>query len=120
MQWKLSEGSLGRHSYRQIRVSAAHGLCVAAYRSPASTRCSVAACDALLLLDIDRAACTIRTGLMAAGGLVRASALSQVLTGSTRSAQRADVIERGAEPVSLGFQVVAGLQVQPEPLRGTE
>ena len=35
-------------------------------------------------------------------------------------AERADAVECGADPVLLGFQVVAGLQVQPEPLGGAE
>jgi hypothetical protein len=35
-------------------------------------------------------------------------------------AERADAVERRAEPVFLGLQVIADLQVQPEPLGGAE
>ena len=37
-----------------------------------------------------------------------------------RWAERADAVEFGAESVLLGLQVIAGLQVQPEPLRSAE
>ncbi len=39
---------------------------------------------------------------------------------SACSAQRSDVIERGAQPVLFDLQVIAGLQVHPESLRGAE
>ena len=37
-----------------------------------------------------------------------------------RCAERADAVESGAQPVLLGLQIVASLQVQPEPLGCTE
>src|ERR1700722_17773018 len=37
-----------------------------------------------------------------------------------RCAERADAVEFGAESVLLGLQVIAGLQVQPEPLGSAE
>jgi hypothetical protein len=37
-----------------------------------------------------------------------------------RCAERADVIESGAQPILLSFEVVAGLKVHPESLGGTE
>ena len=48
------------------------------------------------------------------------SSASFVLLWSACGAQRADVIERGAQPVLFHLQVIAGLQVHPEPLRGAE
>jgi hypothetical protein len=39
---------------------------------------------------------------------------------SAGGAQRPDLVERVAEPVFLGLQVIPGLQVDPEPLGGAE
>src|SRR5579875_950712 len=41
-------------------------------------------------------------------------------TVSARGCERADAVERIAQPVLLHLQVIAGLQVAPEPLRGAE
>src|ERR1035438_49289 len=54
-------------------------------------------------------------------GLVRASAWRSCQPPwLARCAERADVIEGGAQAILLGFEVVAGLEVHPEPLGGTE
>src|SRR2546429_7923004 len=42
------------------------------------------------------------------------------MAASAGSAERADPVERIAEPVFLGFQVIPGLQMDPEPLGGAE
>ena len=50
----------------------------------------------------------------------RAAQADSPCLASARSAQGLDAIECRAKPVLLDLEVVAGLQVYPEPLRGAE
>jgi S-adenosylmethionine synthetase len=70
----------------------------------------------------DRAA-ALRTdaGLLSERSVVHAPGTGSPDPGASAGrAQRADVLQRAAQPVLFHLEVVAGLQVQPEPLRGAE
>ena len=70
----------------------------------------------------DRAA-ALRTdaGLLSERSVVPAPGTGSPDPGvSAGRAQRADVVQRAAQPVLFHLEVVAGLQVQPEPLRSAE
>src|SRR5580658_115832 len=78
------------------------------------------ASDASLLPDLGHAVYTLRAGLMAARAMVVRRRGANCRLWSACCAERADAVELDAQPVFLDFQVIAGLQVQPEPLGGAE
>jgi S-adenosylmethionine synthetase len=68
-------------------------------------------------------AAALRTdaGLLSERSVVHAPGTGSPDPGASAGrAQRADVLQRAAQPVLFHLEVVAGLQVQPEPLRGAE